>query len=108
MKTWTVNDVMTQEVVSVPPTASYRELVDLLVGRHFSAVPVVDDFRRVTGMVSEADLLRKIEYAGEEEPRLFERRRRRTDRAKALAGTAAELMSTPAGGSSASSPAATC
>ncbi|WP_433788590.1 CBS domain-containing protein [Actinoplanes sp. CA-252034] len=95
MKTWTVDDVMTRAVVSVPATASYRELVDLLISRHFSAVPVVDDFQRVAGVVSEADLLRKIEYAGDEDARFFESRRRRGERAKALAGTAAELMSSP-------------
>jgi CBS-domain-containing membrane protein len=95
MKTWRVDDVMTTSVVTVAPTAAYREVVDLLVAHRFSAVPVVDDFGRVTGVVSEADLLRKIEYAGDEEPRLFEGRRRRGERARASARTAAELMSTP-------------
>jgi hypothetical protein len=55
----------------------------------------VDAFRHVTGVVSEADLLRKIEYAGEQEPRLFEGRRRRGERRKALARTVADLMSAP-------------
>jgi CBS-domain-containing membrane protein len=95
MKTWQVDDVMTKAVVAVPQTASYRELVDLLVANRFSAVPVVDDFQRVTGVVSEADLLRKIEYAGADEPRLFEGRRRRGERTKASARTAADLMSAP-------------
>jgi CBS-domain-containing membrane protein len=95
VKTWTVDDVMTKAVVSVQQTASYRALVDLLIGHRFSAVPVVDDMQRVTGVVSEADLLRKIEYAGAEEPRMFERRRRRGDRAKARGGTATDLMSSP-------------
>jgi CBS-domain-containing membrane protein len=65
------------------------------VGHRFSAVPVVDDFQRVTGVVSEADLLRKIEYAGDEKPRLFDGRRRRGERIKSSARTAAELMSSP-------------
>jgi CBS domain-containing protein len=65
------------------------------VGHRFSAVPVVDEFWHVSGVVSETDLLRKIEYAGAEEPRLFDGRRRRGERSKALAGTAAELMSRP-------------
>ncbi|MEU4221862.1 CBS domain-containing protein [Actinoplanes sp. NPDC026623] len=95
MKTWNVEDVMTKAVVSVRQDASYRSVVDLLVSHRFSAVPVVDDFQRVTGVVSEADLLRKIEYAGNEEPRLFEGRRRRGERGKALAGIAADLMSSP-------------
>lgn len=95
MKTWTVDDVMTTAVVSVASTATYRAVVDLLISRRFSAVPVVDEFQRVSGVVSEADLLRKIEYAADTEPRLFEARRRRGDRGKALARTAAGLMSTP-------------
>jgi CBS domain-containing protein len=95
MKTWTVDDVMTRAVVSVRETASYRDLVDLLIRHNFSAVPVVDEEHRVTGVVSETDLLRKIQYAGDDQPRLFERRGRRAQRAKASAGTAADLMSTP-------------
>jgi len=95
MKNWTVDDVMTHEVVTVDSSASYRYLVDLLTAHRFSAVPVVDSARRVIGVVSEADLLRKIEYAGSEGPRLFDGRRHRTDRAKATARTAADLMSTP-------------
>jgi CBS-domain-containing membrane protein len=96
MTAWKVDDVMTRAVVSVQPTASYREVVDLLIGHRFSAVPVVDEYQHVTGLISEADLLRKIEYAGDEKPRLFEGRRRRGERAKAYAGTAADLMSSPA------------
>jgi CBS domain-containing protein len=86
---------MTRDVVSVTEDATYRDLVDRLVEKHISAVPVVDDFGRVAGVVSEADLLRKIEYGGDGQPRTFERRRRRDDRAKASARTAAGLMSTP-------------
>lgn len=95
MKNWNVDDVMTQAVVSVDESASYRAVVDLLIENRFSAVPVVDEFGRVNGVVSEADLLRKIEYAGDTEPRLFEGRRRRGERGKALARTAGDLMTAP-------------
>lgn len=95
MRKWTVDDVMTPAVVSVRETTPYREVVDLLVGNRFSAVPVADAFQRVTGIVSEADLLRKIEYAGDEEPRMFDGRRRRANRAKAFGRTAADVMTTP-------------
>ncbi|MBB4742495.1 CBS-domain-containing membrane protein [Actinoplanes octamycinicus] len=86
---------MTKAVVSVEETASYRDVVDLLIERRCSAVPVVDRGHRVIGVISETDLLRKIEYAGDEEPRVFERRSRRGERAKASALTAAGLMSGP-------------
>ncbi|MEU4428936.1 CBS domain-containing protein [Actinoplanes sp. NPDC024001] len=95
MKNWTVDDVMTTAVVSVDTSATYRDVVDLLTRHRFSAVPVVDAFQHVVGVVSEADLLRKIEYAGDETPRLFESRRRRGERAKAGSRTAADLMSKP-------------
>ncbi|WP_328465797.1 CBS domain-containing protein [Actinoplanes sp. NBC_00393] len=95
MKTWRVDDVMTTEVISVAESAPYREIVDLLTRHRCSAVPVVDYFGRVIGMVSEADLLRKIEYAGADEPRPFEGRRRRGERIKASAQTAADLMTAP-------------
>lgn len=95
MRKWTVDDVMTREVVSVAESASYREVVDLLTANRFSAVPVVDAFRHVTGVVSEADLLRKIEYLGDEKPRLLDGRRRRGERHKALARTVADLMTAP-------------
>jgi CBS domain-containing protein len=96
MKNWTVDDVMTTAVLSVDQAASYRDVVDLLVEHRFSAVPVVDVAGHVVGVVSEADLLRKIEYAGAEEPRLFDSRRRRGERRKATARTVADLMTSPA------------
>jgi CBS-domain-containing membrane protein len=95
MRTWTVDDVMTSAVVSVGEGVSYRDVVDLLIGHRISAVPVVDPAGRVVGVVSEPDLLRKIEYAGEGEPRLFEGRRRRGEHHKATARTAVELMTAP-------------
>jgi len=96
MKKWSVDDVMTTPVVTVTTDTPYRSVVDTLIEHRFSAVPVVDDFRRVTGIVSEADLLCKIEFAGDSSPRIFEGRRRRAERSKANARTAGDLMSTPA------------
>ncbi|WP_240670712.1 CBS domain-containing protein [Actinoplanes solisilvae] len=95
MRTWIVDDVMTQPVVTAEPSTSYRELIDLMASRRVSAVPVVDGHRRVIGVVSETDLVRKIEYAGDEEPHLLDRTSRRGERAKALADRAAELMTSP-------------
>jgi CBS-domain-containing membrane protein len=95
MKTWHVSDVMTPDVVSARPETPYRDVVDLLISRRINAVPVIDEDRRVIGVVSESDLLRKIEFVGEDEPRWFERRRREHHH-KAAARTAGELMTTPA------------
>lgn len=50
-------DVMTTEVVTVPPSMTMQELARLLAERHISGVPVVDHMGRVIGIVSEADIL---------------------------------------------------
>lgn len=97
MRTWQVRDVMTTDVVTVGEWTPYREIVDLIAGRRISAVPVLDADRRVLGVVSEADLLHKVELIGQpHERRTFEGRRRRAARTKADAAHAAELMSAPA------------
>jgi CBS-domain-containing membrane protein len=95
MKTWQVSDVMTADVVAVEPETPYRDLVGLLATRDINAVPVVDRDRRILGVVSESDLLRKIAFVGIDEPRWFERRRR-AQHHKAAGRTAAELMTAPA------------
>src|SRR5438067_317810 len=52
-----VGDVMTRAVISVLPMTSFKEIVELIDSRHVSAVPVVDDERRVLGVVSDAGTL---------------------------------------------------
>ncbi|GAB4107066.1 CBS domain-containing protein [Micromonospora taraxaci] len=97
MRTWQVGDVMTQEVETVTVETPYREIVDVLLRRGVSAVPVIDGFRRVLGVVSEADLLHRVECAGEPvHRRVFESRRRRGARAKGAALLAGDLMTAPA------------
>jgi CBS domain-containing protein len=96
MKLWRVRDVMTHDVATVREETPYREIVDILTARRVSAVPVVDDFGHVLGVVSEADLLHKIEIAGEpQEHHIFEGRRRRVSRFKAGGLVAKDLMTTP-------------
>ena len=97
MSRWKVTDVMTTDVVSVGAEVGFRELVDVLSGRGVSAVPVVDDAKHVIGLVSEADLLHKMEFAGESvAARLLERHRRRAARQKARGDKARALMTSPA------------
>jgi CBS domain-containing protein len=95
MKKWTVQDVMTHEVVTVRFATSYHDIVSLMAARGVSAVPVVDEFDRVLGVVSEADLLLKIEYGSEDAPKFFAWGTRKKGKVKAHGATAAELMSTP-------------
>lgn len=97
MKVWLVRDVMTTDIVTVGEQASYREIVDLFSSRGISGAPVVDDAGRVRGVVSESDLLDRIEAGGAPGVRrLFEGRRKREERAKAVGNMASELMTAPA------------
>jgi CBS domain-containing protein len=92
-----VADVMTHGAVSATADTPYRDLVDMLEMRSVNAVPIVDSFERVIGLVSASDLLHKIEFAGGvDPPRIFEGRQHRRDRRKAAGSVAEELMSSPA------------
>jgi CBS domain-containing protein len=54
-----VNDVMNRDVVVVSPHMPLKDVARVLVNRHFSGLPVVDDDGVVLGVVSEADILVK-------------------------------------------------
>jgi CBS domain-containing protein len=60
-----VRDVMTGEVVAVRKDASFKEMAARLRQYRVSAFPVIDENRRVIGVVSEADLLAKEALAGD-------------------------------------------
>jgi CBS domain-containing protein len=58
-------DLMTPDVVTVPPETPVMAMARLLADRGISAVPVVDKDSKVLGIVTEADLIRRL--AGEED-----------------------------------------
>jgi len=89
-----VSDVMTRNVVSLREHAEFKEIVQVMRARRFSAYPVLDDGDRVVGVVSEDDLLVKQAYGGSDAPPSF--LIRHADKARAAALTAAELMTSPA------------
>jgi CBS domain-containing protein len=97
MRRQTVKDVMTPNVVSVTETTPYKNIVQILAERAVSAVPVVDGAGKVIGVVSEADLLHKMQFSGlEPHVHLLERKQRRVARAKAEGDEARDLMTSPA------------
>lgn len=59
------HDVMVSPVITVKPSASVREVAEILLKYRISAVPVVDDAYRVLGIVSEGDLLHRAEAGTE-------------------------------------------
>ena len=64
MRRHSVAEVMTTDVVTVQEQTGYKAIVETMAVLGVSAVPVVDDQDTVVGIVSEADLLLKVEYSG--------------------------------------------
>ncbi len=54
-------DIMTQEVISIAPEATVAEAAALMVKEHISGLPVIDADRRLVGIITEGDLLRRTE-----------------------------------------------
>lgn len=51
-------DIMATHVVTVQETATARQVAEVLLGSPYDAVPVVDENRRLVGMVSYVELIR--------------------------------------------------
>jgi CBS domain-containing protein len=97
MSLLTAKDLMTPDVVTVPPETPVTAMARLLSQRGLSAVPVQAPDGRVIGIVTEADLIRRL--AGEEDaPRgwfasLFSDPAALADRyARTHGSTAADIM----------------
>jgi CBS domain-containing protein len=60
-------DVMVSPVITASKTATVREIAKLLLEKRISAVPVVDDAGKLVGILTESDLMRRVE-AGTEHP----------------------------------------
>jgi CBS domain-containing protein len=54
-----VAEIMTRSVTTVTPDTPARQVVELLLGKLFKAVPVIDQERRIVGIITDSDLLRQ-------------------------------------------------
>lgn len=95
MKQWRVSDVMTTEVATVGCGTGYKEIADLLVQHGISGVPVLADDGALVGVVTESDLLSKVERTDRAGAHPLLSRRTRAHQRKASGDTAADLMSSP-------------
>jgi CBS domain-containing protein len=93
-----VDEIMTREVVSVPPEMSLKDVARVLAARGISGVPVCDAMGAVLGVVTEADILRKEEGVDPELGRTLTWLVTRLDDelSKVGARTAADAMTSPA------------
>jgi CBS domain-containing protein len=54
-------DVMVSKVITVGPDATVQEVAEILLKNKISAVPVVSQGGKILGIVSEGDMLRRVE-----------------------------------------------
>jgi CBS domain-containing protein len=95
MAQWRVRDVMATEVITARDDTSYAEVAAVLGGQRISAVPIVDQFDVVVGVVSWTDLRNKIKIGDPDATvRASWWRRKAAPLLRWPVGTAAEVMST--------------
>lgn len=63
------SDVMTSNVISVTPDMTVREVARIFVDNGISGAPVLEPDGHVAGMISEGDLLRRVETGTDERTR---------------------------------------
>jgi CBS-domain-containing membrane protein len=61
-------DVMVTNVVTVHSDASVKEIAETLLANRISAMPVIDDTGGLIGIVSEGDLIHRVELGTERHP----------------------------------------
>ncbi|MEO8287030.1 MAG: DUF190 domain-containing protein [Chloroflexota bacterium] len=54
-----VKDLMEKHVISVHPATHAEEVVQLLMGKYYKTLPVIDRDNRVVGMITDGDLMEK-------------------------------------------------
>jgi CBS domain-containing protein len=66
-------DVMTSPVISIEPDATVSQAIAIMLRRRVSGLPVIDKEGRLVGMLTEGDLLRRVETGTQRQrPRLLE------------------------------------
>jgi CBS domain-containing protein len=92
-----VAELMHRRVITAVPDTPVKELAGLMITRDIDALPVIDPTGRPVGVVTEGDVLTKLEFrGGTEYPPLLSSGRCRNRWRKSAGLTAGELMTSPA------------
>jgi CBS domain-containing protein len=89
-----VRAVMTATVATVSLETPFKALAAIMAEHGLTALPVLDSERRIAGIVSESDLMRKEEYQDDPEARRPPRSHHHRAQAEGL--TAGQVMNSPA------------
>ncbi len=57
-------DIMTRKVLTIHPGASVKEVAQLLDQNRISGVPVLDSNGKIIGIITEADIISKVDREG--------------------------------------------
>jgi CBS-domain-containing membrane protein len=60
-----VRDVMAAPVITVTPSTTVKEVAELFLTRKITAAPVIDSHEKLIGIVSEGDLIHRVEAGTE-------------------------------------------
>jgi CBS domain-containing protein len=60
-----VSEVMTRRVISILPDAPISDAIKLMLKKHISGLPVIDEEGKLVGILTEGDLLRRPEIGTE-------------------------------------------
>ena len=71
-RTQTIGDIMITEVKAIGPDTPLKGAIEVMIINKFGSMPVVDSNRKLLGMVTELDLLKKM-YSMAEMPKDFYR-----------------------------------
>jgi CBS-domain-containing membrane protein len=55
-----VSEIMSNRVVTVSPDETYKQLWSTCIHHHINAIPVIDDKKKLLGIVSKEDLLKTL------------------------------------------------
>jgi CBS domain-containing protein len=59
----TVDQIMTSEVIAVDPNVKLQRVLELMVKHRLKSVPVIDQWRKLVGIIARDDLMRAMERA---------------------------------------------
>lgn len=69
MSTKTIKDLMYDEVYSVHYQATVKEVLELMVDKEVSGVPIIDDENSVVGFISDGDIMK---FIAKQDPRIID------------------------------------